>query len=321
MYKLGIVSTSFIVDSFMEACILENRIDVTSLYSQNKFACELTDRHNIKSLYTNYEELLKSDIDIVYIASANVAHFEQASLAIKYGKHVLVEKPMCLNKNQVIELYKLAKKNNVFIMEAMTLLAFDNLDILKNLVERIGDIKHVKLNMLQQTRHYESYLKGHYFNVFDIKKGGGAFYDLGCYLVYPTLYLFGNPKEIHNFPVVNKNFVDTTVSSVFRYDGFDVSINTSKVCYDPSNSVICGDGGTIEIKGISEMSVITLYDTKGNIIEVYEKQDVPRMLPEINHFCDILDANKVESHLYTQKIAVDVITIIGEMKRENIWEY
>lgn len=45
---------------------------------------------------SNYNEVLTSDgIDIVSIASFDAAHFQQAADAIRAGKHVFVEKPLC----------------------------------------------------------------------------------------------------------------------------------------------------------------------------------------------------------------------------------
>ena len=317
MYKIGIVSTSFIVDTFMQACNLEPRLKAIALFSKNPDAKKLAQKHSIESVYDDYQEFLSSDIDIVYVASANVAHFEQAMLAIKARKHVLIEKPMALNVDQISKLYVASREYNVFIMEALTLVAMPNLQVLKDLILDIGVIKHVKFNMLQQTRHYHSFQSGEYFNVFDIEKGGGAMYDLGTYLIHPMVYLFGVPKEQVDFNNVNQYGCDMTNTSVFRYNGFDVILNCSKETFDPSNSVICGDLATIEIKSMSTLDAIKVYDNKGNIIKEYECEVKFRMLPEINHFVDIIESGVYCSNLYSETLAQTVCDIIDKVDRKN----
>ena len=55
----------------------------------------------------------------MYIASPNETHYEYARRAIEAGKHVLSEKPLSFTKNESEELYSLAKKNKVVLMEAV----------------------------------------------------------------------------------------------------------------------------------------------------------------------------------------------------------
>ena len=50
----------------------------------------------------------------------NLLHFEMAKEAVLRGKHVIVEKPMTANERQAEELCALAKKQGVFLFEAIT---------------------------------------------------------------------------------------------------------------------------------------------------------------------------------------------------------
>lgn len=316
MFKLGIISTSYIVDTFMEACNLEPRLTATALFSANPVAIDLAKKHNIPTVYDKYEDFLASDIDMVYVASANVAHFDQAMQAIKAGKHLLIEKPIALQPDQVTKLYEASQIHNVFIMEALTLIAMPNLQLLKQLITEIGTIKHVKFNMIQQTRHYPRYLAGEYFNVFDIAKGGGVMYDLGTYLIHPMVYLFGKPNNQTDYAQINNYACDMTNTSVFRYDGFDVIISSSKECFDPSNSVICGDFGTIEIKAMSLLQTIIVYDPQGNVINQFESDLKHRMLSEVTHFVDVVASGNYQSNLYTQTLAETVCDILYNVDRK-----
>lgn len=54
----------------------------------------------IDQCYTKVEEILKQDIDAVYIASPVFEHEKQVAAALNAGKHVLCEKPMALTLDQ-----------------------------------------------------------------------------------------------------------------------------------------------------------------------------------------------------------------------------
>jgi len=65
---------------------------------------------NLDALTTNYEELVKrSDVDAVLVANPNAFHAEVTLAAIAAGKHVMVEKPMSINRREA-ELIVAARK-------------------------------------------------------------------------------------------------------------------------------------------------------------------------------------------------------------------
>ena len=50
--------------------------------------------------FESLNTLLNSDIDAVLISTPTAMHFEQALLALRAGKHVMIEKPMALDLAQ-----------------------------------------------------------------------------------------------------------------------------------------------------------------------------------------------------------------------------
>jgi len=59
--------------------------------------------------YTNLEELLADDIDVVHITTPNRLHYPMAKAALNAGKHVLCEKPLAMTSTESSELVELAK--------------------------------------------------------------------------------------------------------------------------------------------------------------------------------------------------------------------
>ena len=64
---------------------------------------------------------LDNDVKIVSIASFDEFHFEQVINAIKFNKNIMVEKPICLTKNQFNKIQKALLKNKVIISSNMVL--------------------------------------------------------------------------------------------------------------------------------------------------------------------------------------------------------
>jgi predicted dehydrogenase len=70
--------------------------------------------------YGSYEELVKDgNVDIVYVASPHSHHFQHTLLALHAGKHVVCEKPLTVNASQARMLYRTAKEDNLFLLDAV----------------------------------------------------------------------------------------------------------------------------------------------------------------------------------------------------------
>lgn len=72
--------------------------------------------------YTEYQALLDSDVEAVVVATPIHSHFTIARDAILAGKHVLVEKPLCTNISEALELVRLAKDGGLILMAGHTFL-------------------------------------------------------------------------------------------------------------------------------------------------------------------------------------------------------
>jgi predicted dehydrogenase len=61
----------------------------------------------------SYEDILVDpELDMVIIASYDDAHFPQIIKALKAGKHVFIEKPLCLTQNELEDIKKVFKENS-----------------------------------------------------------------------------------------------------------------------------------------------------------------------------------------------------------------
>uniref|UniRef100_A0A1B6CSQ0 Trans-1,2-dihydrobenzene-1,2-diol dehydrogenase n=2 Tax=Clastoptera arizonana TaxID=38151 RepID=A0A1B6CSQ0_9HEMI len=219
-------------------------IAVASASGKNK-AEEFAKKHNITNAYGTYEELATNDkIDVIYVGSLNPQHFPNSKLFLDNGKAVLCEKPLCMNYKEADILIKLAKKNNLFLMEALWTRYFPVYEELKQHLAAgtIGDVLQVdtsfgvKISTVDRLRLKEL--------------GGGTVLDLGVYALQLLVLIFGNNKPIALKALghTNEDGVDESMSCILTYSGGRTAvISTHSKVELPNKSYIVGTKGTIEI--------------------------------------------------------------------------
>lgn len=204
----------------------------------NKFDAEIA--------YGSYEELANDPhVDIVYIASPHTFHFDYSLLCLKNGKHVLCEKPMGMNAQQVEELGKVAKDNNLFLMEALWTKFIPSFRECYRLVNdgHIGEVKYIQANFCFKAAYDISK------RLFNKELGGGSLLDIGIYPVFFALELAGKPDEILASAVIGKTGVDENCNIVFTYrqKGVSASLSSSFQVNTPSEALIAGTKGYIRM--------------------------------------------------------------------------
>ena len=109
-------------------------------------ASQFKDEFGFKKAYGSYEELLQDpDVQAVYIPLPNNLHLKWVKEALESGKHVLCEKPLGLDPDEVKDMFDTAKKNGVNLMEAFAYLHSPYVASLKKDVDDkvIGDVDYI----------------------------------------------------------------------------------------------------------------------------------------------------------------------------------
>lgn len=135
-------------------------------------------QYNIPHWYASYEELAADPaVDAIYIATPNALHYENCKLCLEHGKHVLCEKPFTINAEQAKELYALAEKKQLFIMEAFWIRF---LPLYAKLQQMLADgvIGTLQTIICQYGFTTEGARRERKFNS---ALGGGALLDIGIY--------------------------------------------------------------------------------------------------------------------------------------------
>lgn len=260
----GSISVAFLNDIRL-AGLQVSAVGSRSIDRANTFAA----RHGIPNAYGSYEELVADNqVDIVYIASTNNAHFGNAKLALNAGKHVLLEKPFTLDAAQATELVRIARSKNVFLMEAMWTRFLPNHTVL---FEKLADgIIGEPLYLMAD--HNQNLPKGSFPRLHDPALGGGSLLDLGVYPISLAHRLFGNPARIQASASLMAGNVDESVASIFDYSGGRQAVlHSSLRSTGPVKAFILGTSGRIEMdKSFYGFSPFTAFDFDDNVIFQYE---------------------------------------------------
>ncbi|CAB4550443.1 MAG: gfo/Idh/MocA family oxidoreductase [Actinobacteria bacterium] len=260
----GSISVAFLNDIRL-AGLQVSAVGSRSIDRANAFAA----RHGIPNAYGSYEELVADNqVDIVYIASTNNAHFGNAKLALNAGKHVLLEKPFTLDATQATELVRIARSKNVFLMEAMWTRFLPNHTVL---FEKLADgIIGEPLYLMAD--HNQNLPKGSFPRLHDPALGGGSLLDLGVYPISLAHRLFGNPARIQASASLMAGNVDESVASIFDYSGGRQAVlHSSLRSTGPVKAFILGTSGRIEMdKSFYGFSPFTAFDFDDNVIFQYE---------------------------------------------------
>ena len=273
--RYGVIGTGWIAKSFIDGARMLSSAEFTAVYSRTeesggRFAAE----NNIPKVYTSLEEFASGNFEAVYIASPNRLHFEQSKLMLQSGKHVICEKPITVEPEELEELQALAKEKGVIYIEAIMYMFNPARDLLKEAIRKIGRITSVHFDFSQLSSKYPAYLEGKLPNIFNPALATGCLMDLGIYCVYPALDLFGLPEKITACAHFMESGADGSGNAGLLYSDKLVNFTYSKLGQDRLGSQIFGDEGTITIESISKLINMKLIDNSGNITEIIG--DVPK---------------------------------------------
>lgn len=263
--KISIAGSGKIVEEVLQMLHHEfhDTIEVTGLFAREQSrdkAVQLCARtgHTATVVYTDYEQMMQEcEADVVYIANANHVHYQYAMRAMETGHHVLVEKPIAVNRAQTDALYDCAIQRCVFCLPAYSLLYMPLYTKLYEMLPSLGRIHMVNCCYAQYSSRYDRYLQGDVAPAFDPEQAGGALMDLNVYNLCFTIGLFGPPRVSRLLANKGYNGVDTSGCLILQYPGFYATLNAAKDCNGHNFGCIQGEKGYIEIEGsVSVMETV-----------------------------------------------------------------
>jgi myo-inositol 2-dehydrogenase/D-chiro-inositol 1-dehydrogenase len=188
--RVGIVGSQFISSIHVEAlsrCAEAELFAVASPTGNN--AQSFARKHGIPHHFSDYRKMLEMDeIDIVVLGLPNHLHCQATIDAAKASKHIVLEKPMCLNLAEADQMLAACKQAKVKLMYAEELCFAPKYVRLKQLLDSgaLGDPV-----LLKQSEKHDGPHAPHFWDVS--RSGGGVTMDMGCHAFEFFRWLLGRP--------------------------------------------------------------------------------------------------------------------------------
>lgn len=157
-------------------------------------AVDFAAKYGIQKVYDDFHEMFTdSEVDAIYITTPHNTHIEFMKQALNNGKHLLVEKSITLNSNELSEAVSIARKNNLVLGEAMTIY---HMPIYRKLREILDSGKLGKVNIITMNfGSFKDYDMGNRF--FNRNLAGGAMLDIGVYaLSFIRWFMESKPDQL-----------------------------------------------------------------------------------------------------------------------------
>lgn len=200
----------------------------------------------IPTAYGSYEELLAdSEIDAIYNPLPNHLHVPWTIKAAEAGKHVLCEKPLSLTVAEAESLLAVRARTGVKIGEAFMIRTHPQWLRTRELIEqgRIGALRSV-MGCFSYFNEDPDNIRNH------VESGGGALYDIGCYLIQSARIGFGvEPHHVVASLERDPRFgVDRLTSALLEFDGGQAAFTCSTQFVPYQRVQFFGTTGRIEIE-------------------------------------------------------------------------
>ncbi len=254
----------------MMATVLSGLDDTVEAYAiaarDQRRAEEFAAKWGFQKAYGSYEDMLADPlVDLVYIATPHVFHYDHAKLCLENGKNVICEKPFTVNSWQAEELFAMAKEKKLLITEAMWTRYMPSRKMIQNIMDSgiIGDITSMAGNLGYEHLSIERMQK--------LELAGGALMDLGVYPLHFAYMFFGDQvKEVVSTCVKLPSGVDAQESITLIYeDGKMAVLYASMMVHCNRLGQINGTKGCIEIQNINNCEEIRVLNEKREVIERY----------------------------------------------------
>ncbi|MGB5236031.1 MAG: Gfo/Idh/MocA family oxidoreductase [Flavobacteriaceae bacterium] len=314
--RWGIAGLGNIAHKFAEELVQLPGCRLMGVGSRNyEKASSFAQTYNVPFYFGSYDELFRSEeVDVVYIATPHNSHADISIGAMNAGKHVLCEKPLAVNRKEALEMVKVAKDKNVFLMEALW--TRFNPSILK-VLDRIesGDIG--KLAYVKADFAFYALDKEEEGRLLNPELAGGSILDIGIYPIFLAYLLLGMPDKIFATSNFYKTGAEIQTSMIFSYQEAQAILYSGLNSNSEMKAEISGTEGTIYLDP-------RWHHTQGYTLDSNGQQDHynhPTIgmgyTYEIKEVNSCLRQGKTQSKLWSLQNSLDMLELMDEVRAKS----
>ena len=221
--RWGVLGAAKIADNFVVPAIQRSSNgQVITVASRDRDRAQIfATRHGIDRVLTSYDEVIaSSDVDAVYIPLPTASHVEWCKKALLGGKHVLCEKPIAMNADQLLELIALRDKTGLVCGEAFMVAHHPQWAFVRDSLAQgmLGELTLIEGSFTYFNDDPKA-LKN------NLALGGGGVRDIGVYPVVTTRLVTGlEPVRIQAEVLLDPRFgTDRFARCTAAFPGFSMT--------------------------------------------------------------------------------------------------
>ena len=203
-------------------------------------------QYGILKVYERMEDVFTDpNVDIIYISTPHNTHINYLLPALAAGKHVLCEKSITLNSEELMRAVEAARAHDVVLAEAMTIY---HMPIYRRLREIMASGSLGPLRMIQMNfGSFKEYDRKNRF--FNRSLAGGAMLDIGVYaLSFVRYFLTSQPTEVLSQVKYAPTGVDEQASVLLKNAEEEMAaITLSLHAKQPKRGTIAFENGYVEM--------------------------------------------------------------------------
>lgn len=313
--KVGFLGTGRIATTLAKTFARIEGVECYAVASRTLEKAEaFAKEHGFQKAYGSYQELAADpEVELVYIATPHSNHYADMKLCIEHNKPVLCEKAFTMNSGQAKEIAELAKKNEVFVTEAIWTRYMPSRKIINEVLENgvIGKTSTLTANL--------SYVIADKPRIVMPELAGGALLDVGVYGLNFAFMHFGTEIERIESSV---QFTDTGVDgqetiTLFYKDGRMAVLTHGIYARSDRKGIIYGDKGYMVVENINNPQSVSVFDTEDKLIK---KIDMPEQISgyeyQIIESMEAIQNNKIESESMPLADTVYVMEIMDGIRKQ-----
>jgi len=267
--------------------------------------------------YDTYTQLLNDrEVDAVYVPLPNALHKEWVTNALLAGKHVLCEKPLALNPLDAREMFRVARGTGKILMEGFAYIHNPLIEHLRKALQtgEIGEIRHLMTSFSFDLSKRPKDIR------WSRELGGGAVYDLGCYLVHLARYLTEKePTVAHAVASLHPvEGVDLSATALLRFDrgptmSFHVSFEQSRRMFFEAQGT---RGALYTERPFNETGTLTYTVVKEEGSRTFQVESPNNYALEIAHFnatirAEVTPVISEEDSVHNAAILTSILERVG----------
>ena len=311
-FRIGIVGSGRIARRFVPESKVVSGAEVVSVLNPDAAAADAFAREFGLQAYSAFDDFIEG-VEAVYIASPHLTHYAYAKRALEAGKHVLCEIPLVLSGTEARELYDLAERNNLVLLEASKTAFCPAFNHVVTLVKSgvIGDVVDVKASLSKMVAPPTREL--------DPDQAGGAMNEHAPLTLLAVIKFLGCNYTDIDFHSKVENGVDIYTKAVINFPHATSSITLGIGVKTEGNLVVSGTKGYIYVPApwwLTDFFEVRYEDQTKNK-KFFYSYDGEGLRYEIREFITMIVSGRRSSYKLRRRESETIAEIIGRFNNKQ----